>query len=205
MDSLLIPLLSSSSFSPFRSSPIPVKGPPKVSTLLEACATGDLEAVVQYHSAGGDINSVDYDDRSALHIAAAQGRLVIAQWLLQRGGHPSAVDRFGRTPLFEARQEGHHEIMRALHKYGAKYSRPIEVEAKAPGESGSASGAGGKRVSNNQCCKESEESTASRAETASREPNSSLARPRISTAASVVRDRELMPCELESMMSALPR
>ena len=44
----------------------------------------------------------DYDGRTPLHLAAAEGSVAATEWLLQQGVDPSAVDRFGRTPLMDA-------------------------------------------------------------------------------------------------------
>lgn len=44
----------------------------------------------------------DYDFRTPLHIAAVRDRAEIAQFLINRGAKVNALDRWRRTPLYEA-------------------------------------------------------------------------------------------------------
>ena len=45
------------------------------------------------------MNAVDFDDVSALHVAARQGNVELSRELLNLGANSSARDRWGRTPL----------------------------------------------------------------------------------------------------------
>jgi glutaminase len=64
---------------------------------------------------GIDVREVcDYDFRTPLHLAASEGSLTTAEWLLARGVDASVVDRFGRTPLMEALQNSHTAVAQAL-------------------------------------------------------------------------------------------
>jgi ankyrin repeat protein len=64
---------------------------------------------------GVDMREVrDYDARTPLHLAASEGSLTTAEWLLARGVDASAVDRFGRTPMMEALQNSHTAVAQAL-------------------------------------------------------------------------------------------
>lgn len=40
----------------------------------------------RYFLSGADINAVDYDGRSALHVAASEGNLVVIRFLLENTG-----------------------------------------------------------------------------------------------------------------------
>jgi glutaminase len=54
--------------------------------------------------------TADYDDRTALHLAAAEGQLEVVRYLLAAGADPRPVDRWGGTPLSDAESNGHTEI-----------------------------------------------------------------------------------------------
>lgn len=50
-----------------------------------------------------DRSCCDYDKRTPLHLAAAEGCYAVVQWLLYDAhAKPNAIDRFGRTPLEDA-------------------------------------------------------------------------------------------------------
>ena len=56
----------------------------------------------------------DYDKRTALHLAAAEGQLDAVKYLVAHG-HPLNVrDRWNATPLDEARREGQETIVKYL-------------------------------------------------------------------------------------------
>eukprot|EP01114_Cavostelium_apophysatum_P019573 TRINITY_DN6345_c0_g1_i2.p1 TRINITY_DN6345_c0_g1~~TRINITY_DN6345_c0_g1_i2.p1 ORF type:complete len:781 (+),score=118.55 TRINITY_DN6345_c0_g1_i2:53-2344(+) len=74
--------------------------------LISAASRGDLAIVKKLVESGVSPNSADYDQRSALHVAVADRRLDVVQYLLSKGADPNAVDRFGGTPLDEARRVG---------------------------------------------------------------------------------------------------
>lgn len=53
---------------------------------------------------------MDYDRRTPLHVAAAEGAFSVAQWLLEEGADKNALDRHQRTPLEEAARSDHMEV-----------------------------------------------------------------------------------------------
>ncbi|CAI7775162.1 unnamed protein product [Closterium sp. NIES-53] len=63
---------------------------------------------------GADPNSADYDGRTALHVAAAEGHLNVVKVLLQGGASPSVRDRWQRTPMDEARDNNHTVVVATL-------------------------------------------------------------------------------------------
>mmetsp|Transcript_15959 Transcript_15959/g.48271 ORF Transcript_15959/g.48271 Transcript_15959/m.48271 type:complete len:187 (-) Transcript_15959:13-573(-) len=62
----------------------------------------------------------DYDKRTALHLAAAEGQRECAEILVQAGADRNAVDRFGRTPLHEAVLNGKDALILFLAQHGAR-------------------------------------------------------------------------------------
>lgn len=59
----------------------------------------DLEDSEKKPDAIGDINQVDYNQRTPLHNAANDGNLAVVQFLISHNVSLEAVDRHGRTPL----------------------------------------------------------------------------------------------------------
>ena len=54
------------------------------------------------------MDSTDYDGRTALHVAAAEGHFEIVKFLLELGRvNPEPQDRWGFTPYQEAVRFGH--------------------------------------------------------------------------------------------------
>eukprot|EP00035_Acanthoeca_spectabilis_P006379 m.123775 g.123775 ORF g.123775 m.123775 type:complete len:256 (+) comp13477_c0_seq2:1444-2211(+) len=79
-------------------------------TLCTAAAKGDIESLKRWLDVGADINSADYDNRTALHIACVTGQADLIDFLLRQPGIDSgAVDIFGKTPLLEAQSHNHTE------------------------------------------------------------------------------------------------
>jgi len=61
-----------------------------------------------------DLNVCDYNKRTALHIAAAEGQLEIVVFLLRKGANINVKDQRGRTPLDEAKARGHEKTVKIL-------------------------------------------------------------------------------------------
>ncbi|KAL3630400.1 hypothetical protein CASFOL_023384 [Castilleja foliolosa] len=80
---------------------------------------GDLYQLKSLIRSGADPNKKDYDERSALHLAASKGYEDITLFLIQEGVDINAEDNFGNTPLFEAIKNGHDKVASLLSKEGA--------------------------------------------------------------------------------------
>ncbi|KAL5727485.1 non-specific serine/threonine protein kinase [Ranunculus cassubicifolius] len=86
--------------------------------LLYCSSKGDKDGVIQEMEKGVSPNLADYDKRTALHLASCEGCTEIVELLLEKGANVNLVDRWGRSPLSDARSFAHEEICRILEKSG---------------------------------------------------------------------------------------
>lgn len=84
--------------------------------LLFSAASGDVTALRRFKLSGMDVSLADYDGRTALHIAAAEGHLDFIRFLLEHCEvvDIDAKDRWGKSPLDEAESFGHHSVAEFL-------------------------------------------------------------------------------------------
>ena len=69
--------------------------------LITAAAQGDLEKIKSLTNTI-DLNSPDYDGRTSLHLAAAEGHFTVVEYLVEQNIKLDTKDRWGNTPLHEA-------------------------------------------------------------------------------------------------------
>lgn len=95
-----------SSLDPIRRSPehdqaeltVPENLDSTMQLLFMACR-GDVKGVEDLLNEGIDVNSIDLDGRTALHIAACEGHAEVARLLLTRKANIDARDRWGSTVI----------------------------------------------------------------------------------------------------------
>ncbi|XP_058097518.1 potassium channel KOR2-like [Magnolia sinica] len=80
---------------------------------------GDLYHLKGMINSGADPCKMDYDGRTALHLAASRGYEDIVRFLIQRGANVNCIDKFGNSPLLEAVKAGHDKVSALLVKHGA--------------------------------------------------------------------------------------
>jgi len=68
---------------------------------------GGRERNSKTHRIGCRYQRRRYDGRTTLHAAASEGQAVSVQYILQNGGKRDAKDRWGNTPMDDARRSGH--------------------------------------------------------------------------------------------------
>lgn len=94
-----------SSLDPIRRSPkneelsVPENLDSTMQLLFMACRN-DVRGVEDLLNEGVDVNSIDLDGRTALHIAACEGHVEVVKLLLRRKANIDARDRWGSTVRF---------------------------------------------------------------------------------------------------------
>ncbi|CAI4231202.1 unnamed protein product [Auanema sp. JU1783] len=86
-----------------------------VVSLLFSAKNGDLEAIKRMTIQGCNMEVADYDGRTALHVAAAEGNLEVCRYLVERA-HVciNPKDRWGHTPIDDARTFRHEFVQEYL-------------------------------------------------------------------------------------------
>ncbi|GFR43530.1 hypothetical protein Agub_g4626 [Astrephomene gubernaculifera] len=83
--------------------------------MCTAVFEGDLVKLRRLLRSGAPPDACDYDQRSALHIAGAEGNLEAVKLLVEEGGaDPNFQDRWGNTTLDEARRVGAEDVVAYL-------------------------------------------------------------------------------------------
>jgi ankyrin repeat protein len=83
--------------------------------LCNLVSEGNLHKIREILIGVEDLSVImDYDFRTPLHIAALKDRGEIAQFLINRGAKVNALDRWRRTPLYEAVQNKSKKVAKIL-------------------------------------------------------------------------------------------
>lgn len=82
--------------------------------LIWAASMGDISEVKRAIALELDINKGDYDNRTALHLAAAEGHEEVVKYLIRKGADINAKDRWGRTPIDDAKLNNNKAIVDLL-------------------------------------------------------------------------------------------
>lgn len=82
--------------------------------LCGAAAVDDVATMEAYLHNGVDPDCSDYDQRASLHLAASEGKLRVAEFLIRSGANVNCVDRWGNTPLVDAVSGGHEMLIKLI-------------------------------------------------------------------------------------------
>jgi len=98
------------------------------SELCELARRSDTHKIALLLKAGCNVDSKDYDARTALHLAASEGAARVVELLVQNGAEVNAKDRWGGTPLRDAVRHGHSKLAQYLvEKGGVLALSPLEA------------------------------------------------------------------------------
>uniref|UniRef100_A0A8I5ZSS2 glutaminase n=1 Tax=Rattus norvegicus TaxID=10116 RepID=A0A8I5ZSS2_RAT len=93
-----------------------------VVNLLFAAYSGDVSALRRFALSAVDMEQKDYDSRTALHVAAAEGHIDVVKFLIEACKvNPFVKDRWGNIPLDDAVQFNHLEVVKLLQDYHDSY------------------------------------------------------------------------------------
>ena len=106
---------------PVGSSPIRSDNGP-AAELCDAAARADLERLRELvRNKGYDVNAADYDKRTAMHLAASEGKLKVVRLLVgELKADHSPRDRWGGTPMNDATRHQHLDVVDYLRSAGAQ-------------------------------------------------------------------------------------
>ncbi|KAI1899996.1 hypothetical protein AGOR_G00067670 [Albula goreensis] len=89
-----------------------------VVNLMFAAYSGDVSALRRFALSSMNMELKDYDSRTALHVAAAEGHVEVARFLTQVCKvNPFVKDRWGNIPLDDALQFGQEKVVKLLQEY----------------------------------------------------------------------------------------
>ncbi|XP_030632046.1 glutaminase 2b [Chanos chanos] len=89
-----------------------------VVNLIFAAHSGDVSALRRFALSSMDMEVKDYDSRTALHVAAAEGHVDTVLFLTQTCKvNPFVKDRWGNIALDDAMQFGHTDVVKILQEY----------------------------------------------------------------------------------------
>ncbi|XP_049533888.1 glutaminase liver isoform, mitochondrial isoform X1 [Anopheles darlingi] len=98
-----------------------------VVNLLFSAAIGDVTALRRHKLSGMDITLSDYDGRTALHLASAEGHFECVRFLLEHCGVPhNPKDRWGNRPVDEAETFGHEDVVALLKQWEEKVQKATQ-------------------------------------------------------------------------------
>jgi glutaminase len=96
----------------------------ELGNVLFAASEGDVAEIETAYNCGTNIFLADYDDRTALHLAAAEGREKVVRFIIDhipKGKEASILsfkDRWSGTPLDDALTSGHTVVAEMLKEAG---------------------------------------------------------------------------------------
>jgi len=85
--------------------------------LCSSASQGDTDMLERLIYSRVDPSASDYDSRSPMHLAAANGKIDALSFLISKGGDVNALDRWMGTPLLDAIIFGHDDCAQMLQKH----------------------------------------------------------------------------------------
>ena len=85
--------------------------PDLTAELIWSASLGELINLQRLHALGYPLELRDYDGRTPLHLAAAEGHDHVCQFLITHGHSTDVVDRWGFAPADDAKRSGFTSIL----------------------------------------------------------------------------------------------
>lgn len=102
------------------------------SRILRVAYAGDLGALNEMIAAETNVDYIDWERNTALHMASFAGHVTCVRALLKAGANPNMVNLEGITPLHAAAFSGSGRIIRSLMKAGANASLQTQWGGNTP-------------------------------------------------------------------------
>ena len=106
----------------------------RTAELIWAASDGDIDTVYRLVARGVAFDVADYDLRTPLHLAAAEGRDTMVAYLCGRLLGINPLDRWGNTPLDDALRHGHDAVVGLLRRHGGARGRAYDSAGAADAE-----------------------------------------------------------------------
>ena len=98
----------------------------QINNMLSAASNNDMVLLTRYIESGVDFNMPDYDNRTALHLAACNGHLNVVRFLVEKGkADVNFLDRWQSTALDEAIKYEFDDIKKYLERKGGLMGETI--------------------------------------------------------------------------------
>lgn len=97
-----------------------------IGILCDAASRGDVITLRQLIDSNMDPRVGDYDGRTPLHLAAAEGHEKAVEYLIQHKANINAQDRWGERPIQDAIKAGHVLLASLIHSKGGLQMRAQE-------------------------------------------------------------------------------
>ena len=88
-----------------------------ITEFLYGCMENDLNTIKRMITSKVDVNLMDYDRRTGLHIAASEGYIEVVELLLNNGADPLIKDRWNSTPINDAINNNHFKISEMMSNF----------------------------------------------------------------------------------------
>ena len=103
------------------------------SEAIWAASNGSIRTLERLVNQQIDLETGDYDRRTPLHLASAEGHLDVVEFLLSHGVEP-IPDRWGGYPISDAKNNHHEEIVDRFNQLAMSYSESIHLIENPDGE-----------------------------------------------------------------------